>query len=90
MAEAVKRYAQPHLRRLAEDPRSLLSAIASSPSYSISSGLTRAVLLLKRMGQEHEATELLDRRMTGLADRSDAAATEERRVVRALTDSFAG
>lgn len=80
IADAVQTYAEPHLRRLAADPQALLAAITSSPSYSGSSGLARAVLLLRRMGEEAEATQLLGDRVTGLADRTDAAATEERRV----------
>jgi len=80
MAEAVQTYA---------DPQALLAAIASSPSSSTLSGLARSALLLRRVGQAQEATELLVRRVSGLADRTDVAATEERRVVATLAELFA-
>jgi len=89
MAEAVQTYAEPHLRTLAADPQALLAAIASSPSSSTLSGLARSALLLRRVGQAQEATELLVRRVSGLADRTDVAATEERRVGDTLAERFA-
>ncbi|GAA3819056.1 hypothetical protein [Cellulomonas soli] len=84
MARAVQDYAEPYLRTLASDPRMLLEAVESSPSYSAASGLARAVLLLRRQGSDAEATEFLLRRMSGLAARTDPAAAIERRVAGTL------
>jgi len=84
MADAVRTYAEPHLRALVADPQLLLAAIASSPSYATSTGLARAVLLMRRTGRSLEASELLGRRASGLATRSDAAAEMERHTIAAL------
>lgn len=88
MARAVQDYAEPYLRTLTSDPRALLEAVESSPSYSAASGFARAVLLLRRMGSDAEATELVLRRMSGLAARTDPAAVIERRVAEALGEAL--
>lgn len=80
MASAVRAYAEPHLRALAADPRAHLAAIAASPASSGARGLARTVLLLRRLGEGAEAAQFLGRRMTALTGRTDAVATEERRV----------
>lgn len=87
MAEAARAYAEPHLRTLATDPRALLAAIMSSPSCMTATGLARAVLLLRRTGHGAEGTELVRRRTSSLAGRTDEAAEMERRVIAALDES---
>lgn len=87
MARAVHDYAEPYLRTLAPDPRTLLEAVESSPSYSAASGLARAVLLLRRKGSDAEAAELLLRRVSGAAARTDPAAAIELRVAEALGEA---
>jgi len=87
MVAAAHTYAEPHLRALAADPRALLAAIASSPSYTDATGFARVVVLMRRTGLESEASQLFERRMAGLAGRTDVAAEMERRLIAVLGDS---
>lgn len=84
IAAAVRTYAEPYLRGLAEDDKRLLAAVRSSPTYRTALGLARAVALLRRMDERAEAAELLSERAAALGDRSDRAAADERQLAASL------
>lgn len=89
IAHAIQTYAEPHLRKLAEDPRLLLASIRSSAAYTTALGLARAALLLRRIGDSAGAGELASQRLALAGARADPAAAEERRVADLLHDWLA-
>jgi hypothetical protein len=78
LASAVRRHAEPYLRRLSADHAGLLAAAQHSAGQAV--GACRVAVLLARHQGRDQATAFLRERMDGLGMRTDAAAEAEREM----------
>lgn len=78
LSSAVRKYAQPYLHRLAQDPQALITAAQDSPGYVTSVGGCGVAVLLARHRSTDDAFAFVDNRMAALGERRDDAAHAER------------
>lgn len=90
MANAVRDFGEPYLERLTVDPERLLDAIRKSTRSAQSPGLCAEVAQLAELGQLDDALRVLERRLQALDGRTDAAASDLRRLAGRLREWLSG